>query len=719
MSAEIPTPDESPRDKASPTQPQRSTRTPRVLACVLCQSRKVKCDRKFPCANCAKAGVQCVSAPNAPRPRRKRFAERDLLDRLRHYEDLLRKNDVQFEPLHPDMPTLQAAVTTRRAGGEGEAQPSTPYRAKNFWDAMNRQPQPRVDDLYSSHPGDAEEYDMSDGSGNILRETELKTAWDSLYDNSDHLLFCSRNTSVDLLPLHPSQIHIFKIWQIYLERFDPMLKVTHAPTLQARIIDAASDLTKIDPAFEALMFSIYCVSIFSLGVQECEKLFGASREDLLSGYQLGAREALLNCRFMRTGDREVLTALHFYLMTVKPLTDPRALSSMLGIATRIAQRMGLHDESANRKHPALEAELRRRLWWSLVLFDARISEMTDFRLGLLLPTWDCKLPLNANDFDFRPEMNLPPEVHGVKSEAIFAVVRAEFGDFTRHCASHLDFINPALKPIARSRQTTSADDEFTMFEQMIEEKYLRFCDPQNPLQYMTLWWARGQHAKTRFIKYLAESSMSPKTRTDTELDAGISCALSMLQCDTKIMSAEFGKKFRWLNFLNFPFPAYVHIVYDLRKRPDSDHAPLAWDIMSENCAARFADLDDSDRLMNKRGNPFFKIFAGVVFQAWTAREAAMAQTCTGPVEPPAIVTQIKTRITQIETWAREEGTQDDVGESLAGDANALLGTGTTASYQDFVNVDPEVWPAFQEQASMGMNWAWPTPHYQGMTEYLW
>lgn len=155
---------------------------------------------------------------------------------------------------------------------------------------------------------------MSDSCGNILRETELKTAWDSLYDNSDHLLFCSRNTSVDLLPLHPSQIHIFKIWQVYLDNFDPLLKVTHAPTLQARLVDAASDLTKIDPAFEALMFSIYCVSIFSLRMQECEKLFGASREDLLSGYQLGAREALLNCRFMRTGDREVLTALHFYLV---------------------------------------------------------------------------------------------------------------------------------------------------------------------------------------------------------------------------------------------------------------------------------------------------------------------------------------------------------------------------------------------------------------------
>lgn len=105
-------------------------------------------------------------------------------------------------------------------------------------------------------------------------------------------------------------------------------------------------------------------------------------------------------------------------MTVKPSVDPRALSSTLGSAIRIAQRMGIHDESANIKFPALEAELRRRLWWSLILFDARISEMTEFKLGQLLPTWDCRVPLNANDHDFRVGMKTPPDVHGFTSEAM-------------------------------------------------------------------------------------------------------------------------------------------------------------------------------------------------------------------------------------------------------------------------------------------------------------
>lgn len=107
---------------------------------------------------------------------------------------------------------------------------------------------------------------------------------------------------------------MFKLWQIYLENFNPLVKVTHTPTLQARIIDAACDVTKISPTLEALMFSIYCVAIFSLNKQECTKLFGQTREELLAGYQLGAREALLNCEYLRTGDRDCLTALHFYLV---------------------------------------------------------------------------------------------------------------------------------------------------------------------------------------------------------------------------------------------------------------------------------------------------------------------------------------------------------------------------------------------------------------------
>lgn len=87
----------------TPSSSLQSSRKQRILSCVLCQQRKVKCERKFPCANCVRFHVQCVPATTVQRPRRRRFPEHDLLDRLRKYEDLLRQNKIEFEPLHKNM----------------------------------------------------------------------------------------------------------------------------------------------------------------------------------------------------------------------------------------------------------------------------------------------------------------------------------------------------------------------------------------------------------------------------------------------------------------------------------------------------------------------------------------------------------------------------------------------------------------------------------------
>ena len=86
----------------SPDKSFRPFKSQRILACVLCQQRKVKCSRKFPCENCTKSKSQCVPAAPARRQRKRRFPERALLDRLRQYEDLLRRNKIAFEPLHRD-----------------------------------------------------------------------------------------------------------------------------------------------------------------------------------------------------------------------------------------------------------------------------------------------------------------------------------------------------------------------------------------------------------------------------------------------------------------------------------------------------------------------------------------------------------------------------------------------------------------------------------------
>jgi len=86
----------------------------RILSCILCQERKIKCDRSSPCSQCVKANVQCVPASLAPRQRRRRFPEKELLERIRLYEGLLQQNDIKFDPLHVSAPTDNQKAGTNR-----------------------------------------------------------------------------------------------------------------------------------------------------------------------------------------------------------------------------------------------------------------------------------------------------------------------------------------------------------------------------------------------------------------------------------------------------------------------------------------------------------------------------------------------------------------------------------------------------------------------------
>lgn len=134
---------------------------------------------------------------------------------------------------------------------------------------------------------------------------------------NDNFLFGLRVTTVDISTFHPEPVQIFRLWQIYLDNVNPLLKVTHTPSLQGRIIEVASNVLNIKPSLEALTFGIYCVSISSLSPEDCQLTFGSSKSDLLARYQFGCQQALLNSGFLRNrDDRDSLTALFFYLVSL-------------------------------------------------------------------------------------------------------------------------------------------------------------------------------------------------------------------------------------------------------------------------------------------------------------------------------------------------------------------------------------------------------------------
>ncbi|KAJ5448398.1 Transcription factor [Penicillium cf. griseofulvum] len=615
---------------ASASEQTVTAKTQRTLACVLCQQRKIKCDHTFPCINCVRACVQCKQAT---RQRRRRFPEKELLERLRYYERLLRRHNIKFDPLH-------TPVTDSGSSGE-EGRDDLLEGTPSECTLLVEDSRLLRESIAVKHPNDDKNDTGFLHENDDVRQAVIKKAWKHMFQgqSNDHLLFGSSAGNVNLSTLRPTQVQIFRLWQIYLDNVNPLLRVTHTPTLQTRIIDAASDIANINPTLEALMFSIYCVSISSITEDQCSTSFGSSKKDLLAGYQFACQQALRDCSILRSSDHECLTALYLYLVSIRPITDPASLSSLLSVAIRIAQRIGIDNESMYDKCSALEAEMRRRLWWSLIIFDNRICEMSDYKTASLAPTWDCRLPLNIYDSELRPEMKTAPAESNRPTEMVFAVVRSELANFVRHGAFHLDCINPFLSTIAHRSTTIDEAEGLMALEKTIEDKYLAFCNPENPMHFMTIWTTRGYLAKARLLQHYSRYLSASVPQTDTQRSGGISHALRMLECDTKLMTSPLTKGYLWFVHFHFPFPAYIHLLQDLKNMPVEEHADQAWEVMSNNYEARIMDTKHDDR-------PFFIIFSRIVFQAWQAREQVSREK-ERPLVPPRIVLDIREKIMQM------------------------------------------------------------------------
>lgn len=95
-------------------------------ACALCQSRKVKCDRKDPCSNCVKAQAGCeYRVPLPPRRRRKMQKPNTMaMARLKRYEDAFRKVGINPDAVDARSPDPLPRICDDEFATRGRAQPA-------------------------------------------------------------------------------------------------------------------------------------------------------------------------------------------------------------------------------------------------------------------------------------------------------------------------------------------------------------------------------------------------------------------------------------------------------------------------------------------------------------------------------------------------------------------------------------------------------------------
>lgn len=134
-------------------------------------------------------------------------------------------------------------------------------------------------------------------------------------NNADVLLGadCSNKTITEL---QPDPVHAFRLWQIFIDRVNPLLKIVHIPTLQPYVLEGAVSMSNIPLNYQALLFAVYLIATLSLTEDESLQILGHPRESMMQRYMQGVKLALVRFDFLRNYDMATLQALLLYLVSV-------------------------------------------------------------------------------------------------------------------------------------------------------------------------------------------------------------------------------------------------------------------------------------------------------------------------------------------------------------------------------------------------------------------
>ncbi|KAL2035388.1 hypothetical protein VTO58DRAFT_101305 [Aureobasidium pullulans] len=413
---------------------------------------------------------------------------------------------------------------------------------------------------------------------------------------------------VNLAGKHPNSACLMWLWQTFLENVNPPVKILHIPTVQKIILGVASGLSKTMPANkEALCFCIYLIAICSVphcNHDECERVMGQPMDESIDLYTGLAQQALVNARFIQKPNFTTLQAFALFLVSQRTRFEPNVLWQLTGLAIRAAQQMGYHREQAL-KSPSVsifQAELRRRLWWELVLLESFSAKQCGVRSIVSSRSfWDTKRPLNINDTDLHPEMCHSLEDYRGMTEMSFCSARFEIGSFT-------------IDHSGMDKSSQNVDEVDSRIEELLKglhDRLLKYCDPSVPMHNMLLLFSRGATTRVKLTvrrhhMYAKGAGLSLEERDKTFL-----LCLQLTEVPNSFSKNKEIQKFIWQAMAFFPLDALLFMLGEIAYRteqppPDIDRA---WEEIERS-------FELQPRLLHDESNAMYSAVRNLTLKAW-------------------------------------------------------------------------------------------------------
>ncbi|KAH6641247.1 hypothetical protein F5144DRAFT_590583 [Chaetomium tenue] len=532
---------------SNPGGPNHGKPPRRILACELCQHRKIKCDRHFPCANCTKVRTM-----------------RKMMDDEDSYE-------TSPESMTPD-------------------------------------------------------------------------------DNAEMLLG-GDSPEVNLADLWPAPAQILPLWQVYLDRVNPLTKIIHVPSVQPYMAAVITDSKSLPRNVEALLFSIFVMAVVAMTPDECKSLLGIAREEALQRYSSGVRLTLVRVGFLRSHDMIILQALGRY--------DRHAVWILGGVAIRIAQKMGLHRDGTTLGLSPFESEMRRRVWWQIIMTDAKYAMFSGLSHNLLPRNSDTQSPSNVNDADIFPTSEEPFQDREGPTEMIFCLITYRFARFLMEMPGFegVVMIPEDESALTGSKAAPTAEQLATYrrgvarLREDLGAILDKHCDSSaGPVHEMAL--AMKQH----LFQKLDELMTPPKEQLDwggevkSASDNTFKIAISTLEHNEANYNSTTNHGFAWFSLLHFQLDIFMYMAGQLCRRTEGT---LVGGSLVERAWRQVGVVYSFHPELFDMTNKNYLTLAVYVLQAWKMREQLLLAK-TGqqqPVPTPFYVDKLRLCLPDLECKA--------------------------------------------------------------------
>lgn len=368
--------------------------------------------------------------------------------------------------------------------------------------------------------------------------------------------------------------------------------------------------------------------------------------------------------------------------------------------------------------------MRRRVWWEVLMLDARAVEKSGAGCGVLASNWNAKLPRPCNDADLVQAGESSSTPHTPGSESFLFAVRCELASFLASLRQrqglHLGMTELSSVANLSLQDKREAIDGL---ERTLEQKLLGHCDDVHVLTKLTRCCARFYLSKMRLQAEIAHNQQLNKQQaTQTNGVNREARGLHILTlCSDQIRlftemrsSPALGATFfEWYWIQQMPFLAFLYSFSLLREHTLGKVVDDCWDAI-ERCWEMWSfneSISESEQVAEgptgiqgrkccllatgaggEGKGPFnmlplkrFSLFANIIKPTWALRRAALARRDGVEVESIPVPPFVQRLLQSREKFAGMPGSTTI--ESTA--AQDVLGGGPL----DFVSSQPSAQPA--------------------------